>query len=84
MFKMDAVKVDLDVAYVAIVIYVCCKSLLPMFHLYFSGGVGVSRSPTSKFLDCAYGSDGVLRGHKIYTGSGRTSLRPVHCCCSCY
>ena len=29
------------------------------------------------------GSDGVLGGHKFYTGSDKTSLRPVRCC-SCY
>jgi hypothetical protein len=32
---MDVTKVDQDVAYVAIVVYICCKGLLPMFHLFF-------------------------------------------------
>jgi hypothetical protein len=35
MFQMDVVKVDLDVAYVGMVVHVCCKGLLPMFHLCF-------------------------------------------------
>ena len=35
---------------------------------------------------CALGPDGVLKRHKVYTSSGRMSLRPVHGCCSamCY
>jgi hypothetical protein len=32
---MDIAKVDRDVAYVAMVVHVCCKGLLPMFHLCF-------------------------------------------------
>jgi hypothetical protein len=32
---MDVVKVDRDVAYVAIVVHVCCKLMFPMFHLSF-------------------------------------------------
>jgi hypothetical protein len=36
-FQIDVTKVDRNVAYVAIVVYVCCKGLLPMFHLFFSG-----------------------------------------------
>jgi hypothetical protein len=32
---MDIAKVDWDVAYVAMVVYLCCKGLLPMFHLCF-------------------------------------------------
>jgi hypothetical protein len=28
-------KVDRDIAYIAMVVHVCCKGLLPMFHLYF-------------------------------------------------
>jgi hypothetical protein len=32
-FYMDAAKVDLDVAYVVMVIHVCCKYLFKMFHL---------------------------------------------------
>jgi hypothetical protein len=34
-FHTDVAKVDRDVAYVAIVIQVCCKHLSPMFHLFF-------------------------------------------------
>ena len=33
--------------------------------------------PTSKFLILHVRSDGVLRGHEVYTGSDRMSLRPV-------
>jgi hypothetical protein len=33
---MDVVKLDRDVAYIAIVIYVRCKCLFPIFHLFFS------------------------------------------------
>jgi hypothetical protein len=31
--QMDVIKVDQDVAYIAMVVYVCC--LLPMFHMCF-------------------------------------------------
>jgi hypothetical protein len=34
-FHVDVVKVDCDVAYVAMVVHVCCKSLFPMFQLFF-------------------------------------------------
>jgi hypothetical protein len=34
-FQADVAKVDRDVAYVVIVVHVCCKSLFPMFHLFF-------------------------------------------------
>jgi hypothetical protein len=34
-FHMDVAKVDRDVAYVAMVVHLCCKHLLPMFHLFF-------------------------------------------------
>jgi hypothetical protein len=34
-FRMDAAKVDQDVAYVAMVVHVCCKLLFLMFHLFF-------------------------------------------------
>jgi hypothetical protein len=32
---MDVVKVDRDIAYVAMVVHVCCKLLFLMFHLFF-------------------------------------------------
>jgi hypothetical protein len=35
-FRMDVVKVDPDVAHVAMAIYVCCKSLFKMFHLFYT------------------------------------------------
>jgi hypothetical protein len=34
-FCMDVVKVDRDVAYVAMVAHVCCNRLFSMFHLFF-------------------------------------------------
>jgi hypothetical protein len=34
-FRMDVAKVDRDVAYVAMVVHVCCKRLFPIFHLFF-------------------------------------------------
>jgi hypothetical protein len=34
-FQMDVKKVDRNVAYVAIVVHVCCKRLFIMFHLFF-------------------------------------------------
>jgi hypothetical protein len=34
-FYIDVAKVDRDVAYVAMVVYVCCKCLFLMFHLLF-------------------------------------------------
>ena len=36
MFHTDVAKVDQDVAYVAIVVHVCCKLMFSMFHLFFS------------------------------------------------
>jgi len=40
--------------------------------------VGVSSCHRQvNFKYCASGSDGVPRGHEIYTGLGRISLRPV-------
>jgi low affinity Fe/Cu permease len=33
-FHTDVTKVDLDVAYVAIAIYICCKRLFKMFQLF--------------------------------------------------
>ena len=36
MFHEDVAKVDQDVAYVAMAVYVYCKCLLPMFYLCFS------------------------------------------------
>jgi hypothetical protein len=33
-FHTVVAKVDRDVAYVAMVVHVCCKSLSPMFHLF--------------------------------------------------
>jgi hypothetical protein len=35
-FHTDVAKVDRDVAYVVMVVLVCCKSVSPMFHLFFS------------------------------------------------
>ena len=40
-------------------------------------------APTSKFIVMRVRLGWCAKGHKIYTGSGRMSLRPV-CCCSCY
>ena len=34
MFRMDVAKVDRDVAYVAMVVHVCCTCLFPMFHQF--------------------------------------------------
>jgi hypothetical protein len=34
-FHTDVVKLDRDVAYVAMAIQVCCKRLFQMFHLFF-------------------------------------------------
>jgi hypothetical protein len=34
-FQMDIAKVDRDVAHVAVAIYVCCKYLFQMFHMFF-------------------------------------------------
>jgi hypothetical protein len=33
---MEVAKVDPDVAHVAMAIYVCCKSLFKMFHLFYT------------------------------------------------
>jgi hypothetical protein len=34
-FYMDVAKVDLDVAYVAVALHVCCPRLFQLFHLFF-------------------------------------------------
>jgi hypothetical protein len=34
-FQIDVVKINWDVVYVAMVVHVCCKGLLPIFHLCF-------------------------------------------------
>ena len=36
-FQMDVAKVDRDIAYVSMFVHVCCKSLLLLFYLCFSG-----------------------------------------------
>ena len=41
------------------------------------------QAPASKFIVMRVRLGWCAKGHKIYTGSGRMSLRPV-CCCSCY
>jgi hypothetical protein len=35
-FRMDVVKADRDVAYVPMVVHVCCKCLFPIFHLFLT------------------------------------------------
>jgi hypothetical protein len=47
-FHTDVVKVDRDVAYVAMVVHVCCKILFSMFHLFFQAYI------TSVFIYVAY------------------------------
>jgi hypothetical protein len=34
-FRINVAKVDWDVAYVAMIVHVCCKCLFPMFHVFF-------------------------------------------------
>ena len=36
MFYVDVAKIDRDVAYVAMVVHICCKLLFSMFHILFS------------------------------------------------
>jgi hypothetical protein len=47
-FYMDVTKVDRNVAYVAIVVYLCCKLLFSMLYLFFHMYVA------SVYLDVAY------------------------------
>ena len=48
-------------------------------------GVGVSsKRRLVNLYYCVFGPNGVLKRHKVYTGSGRMPLRPIHGCCSCY
>jgi hypothetical protein len=35
MFHKDVIKVDCDIAYVVIVVHVCCKLLFPIFICFF-------------------------------------------------
>jgi hypothetical protein len=48
-FHMDVAKVGQDVAYVSIVVQLCCKGLLLLFHLCFWGVRG-----KCVYLDVAY------------------------------
>ena len=48
MFHMDVAKVDYDVAYVAMAIHACCKSMFSMFHLF------LRRMLQAFYLDVAY------------------------------
>ena len=47
-FHVDVVKVDRNVAYVAMAIHICCKCLFQMFHLFFI------RMLQMFYLDVAY------------------------------
>jgi hypothetical protein len=47
-FRMDVAKVDQDVAYVAMAIHECCKSLFQMFHPF------LRRMLQAFYLDVAY------------------------------
>ena len=40
-FYTDVAKVDRDVAYVKMVLHICCKLLFPMFHLFFQTCVAI-------------------------------------------
>jgi hypothetical protein len=35
LFRMNVAKIDRDIAYVTMVVHICCKRLFPMFHLFF-------------------------------------------------
>ena len=59
MFQIDIAKVDRDFAYVAMVVHVCCKGLLPMFHLYF-----LNARCKCVYLDVAYVSH--IRCMRVY------------------
>ena len=50
---MHVAKVDRDVAYVAMVVHVCCKGLLPIFHLCF-----IDACCKRVYLDVAYVCNG--------------------------
>ena len=52
---------------------------------FVSSIVGVSsKHQRVNLCYCASSPDGVLKRHKVYAGSDRISLRPLHGCCSCY
>jgi hypothetical protein len=53
---MDLVKVDPDVAYVTMVVYVCCKRLFLMFYLFFRRMLQVFYLDLQMFSDicCKY------------------------------
>ena len=59
------------------------------FHTYFYTRTGEKKcrcfvqAPASKFIVMHVRLGWCAKGHKIYTGSGQKSLRPV-CCGSCY
>jgi hypothetical protein len=40
-FHMDVVKVDPDVAYIAMVVHICCKLLFLIFYLFFQTYVAI-------------------------------------------
>jgi hypothetical protein len=83
---MDVAKVDYDVAYVAMVIHLCCKRLSPMFHLFFQTYVSSVFYP-----DVAYVSH-ILRMLQVFhldvamffNGCKRLFSGVSHVCCKCF
>ena len=51
--------------------------------MYTNRSVGVFGPPTSKFIFVHLARMVCSEDTRVYTGSGRTSLRPIRCC-SCY
>ena len=75
---MDIAKVDRDVAYVAMVVHICCKLPFPMFHLCFSY---VCYKCVN--LDVAYAGaeDPVGRGRALALPSAADPLPQSASCC---
>jgi hypothetical protein len=77
LFYIDVAKVDWDVAYVAIVVHVCCKGLLPMFHLCLSGCcICFTHMLHVFYLDVAY----VCKGFEVFLG---VFFKVSEACCKC-
>ena len=73
MFRMDVAKIDRDVAYVAMVVHVCCKRLFPIFYLFFRRMLQVclfgccicfTHMLQMFYLDVAY----VYNGFQVFSG----------------
>ena len=87
MFLANVAKVDRDVAYVAMVVHLCCKLLFPMFYLFFKRMLQVCLSRCYVFthimqvfyLDVAYVYNGFKCFSCVFAGVSDTCLKCFIC-----